>query len=293
MHGQDRRGRSPEAGIESDPTLSKPPSPLGISAVIIARNEETHIARCLSSLTWADEILVVDGESSDRTVEICERAEAPWQSTIRVIQRPWTGFRDQRNFSIRQARHDWVLVVDADEECSPELAARLREILARGEGPACRYWKVRRVEYFLDQPIHYGIWNPSYQDRFFHRVGVEYTNDIHEYPVFPSPPQSIHEPLHHSPDFAPEKFLEKMNKYTTIEARDRVRGGQRTNVFRIVTAGPAMFLKNYFYYGAYRDGVHGLVISVLEGVSRAVRHVKIWQFGRIEDAVSSPDGSPR
>jgi hypothetical protein len=71
-----------------------------------------------------------------------------------------------------------------------------------------------------------------------------------------------------------------MNKYTTVEARDRVRNGQRTNWFRLLFAFPAMFYKNYFYYGAYKDGMHGFVISLLEGVSRVVRHVKIWQFQR-------------
>ena len=270
---------------ENSPASANP----RVSAVIISKNEETHITRCLESLAWADEILVVDAQSTDRTVTICEKSGSTWQSKVRVIVRPWSGFRDQRNFSIREAKNDWVLVVDADEECSPELAARIREILS--QGAPCKYWKVRRVEYFLGKPIEYGIWNPSYQDRFFHRTDVEYTNEIHEYPVFPSPPQSIHEPLHHAPDFAPDKFLEKMNKYTTIEARDRVKRGQRSNALRVLSAGPAMFFKNYFYYGAYRDGVHGLVISVLEGISRAVRHVKIWQFGRIKDSLTQ--GDPR
>src|SRR6185369_8970472 len=121
------------------------------------------------------------------------------------------------------------------------------------------------------KPIHHGIWNPSYQDRFFHRSGVKYVNEVHEYPVFPNPPLEIHEPLLHSPDFNPDRFLDKMNRYTTIEAMDRVRAGQRTNAFRMVFAFPAMFLKNYFYYGAWKDGIHGFAISILEGVSRAVR----------------------
>jgi hypothetical protein len=157
-------------------------------------------------------------------------------------------------------------------------------------GPPHRAYKVKRVEYFLGKPIHYGIWNPSYQDRFFHREGVKYVNDIHEYPIFPQPPGRIHEPLLHSPDFSPERFLDKMNKYTTIEAWDRVKAGQRTNLFRLLSAGPAMFLKNYFYYQAYRDGVHGVVISLLEGVSRVVRHVKMWQFGRQLELEARRDG---
>lgn len=251
-----------------------------VTAAIITKNEERHIERCLSSLTWAQEILVVDAQSTDRTREVCLKSSAPWAGKIRFLERPWEGFRAQRTYAMQEAKHDWILVVDADEKCSDELRNRIVDWMSQPEGPPHRAFKVRRIEYFLGKPIHHGIWNPSYQDRFFHRAGVKYVNDIHEYPIFPVIPREIHEPLIHSPDFHPEKFLEKMNKYTTIEAMDRVRNGQRTNCFRMLGAFPAMFLKNYFYYGAYKDGMHGFAISILEGISRAVRHLKIWQFTR-------------
>lgn len=254
----------------------------GISAAIITRNEQKYIARCLRSLAWVDEIVIVDAESTDRTLEICKDPAAPWAGKIRVLTRAWTGFKDQRMHAMTQAKNDWILVVDADEECSAELASQCRQILSSPGGPEHLAYKVKRVEYFLGKPIRFGIWNPSYQDRFFHRAGVKYVNDIHEYPVFPKPPGRIHEPLYHAPDFEPERFLEKMNKYTSIEARDRVAAGRRTNAFRLIFAFPAMFLKNYFYYGAYKDGMHGFVISILEGISRAVRHVKIWQHSQGE-----------
>jgi glycosyltransferase involved in cell wall biosynthesis len=255
-------------------------SRLRVSAVIISHNEEKHLSRCLKSLIWADEIVVIDAESTDRTRKIAEDQSAPWAGKLRFFTRAWSGFRDQRMFSIANASHDWILVVDADEECSPELQNKLLELLALPDGPPRKAYKLRRIEYFLGKPIYHGIWNPSYQDRFFHRAGVAYVNDIHEYPVFPERPDEIHEPLLHSPDFAPERFLEKMNKYTSIEARDRVARGQRTNLIHLLGAFPAMFLKNYFYYGACKDGMHGLIISLLEGISRVVRHIKIWQYSR-------------
>lgn len=251
-----------------------------VSAVIISKNEERYIARCLESLCWADEILVIDAESTDNTPQICKDSSQPWNQKIRFISRKWSGFKEQRTFAMNEARNEWILVIDSDETCSPELATKIRQLLSQPSGPPHKAYKVRRIEYFLGKQIHYGIWNPSYQDRFFHRTGVRYVNDIHEYPIFPAPPDRIHEPLHHAPDFSPERFLDKMNRYTSIEARDRVLAGQRTNLFRIIAAFPAMFLKNYFYYSAYKDGVHGFVISILEGISRAVRHVKIWQFSK-------------
>lgn len=254
-----------------------------VSAAVITYNAASYIARCLQSLTWVDEIVVVDAESEDETSKICQDPTAPWANKLSFHTRAWTGFKDQRNFSLQKAKNNWILVVDADEECSPELAKKIQELLSEPNGPKHRAYKVRRIEYFLGKPISYGIWNPSYQDRFFHREGVEYTNDVHEYPLFPSLPQKIHEPLHHWPSFTPEKFLSKMNHYTSIEAKDRFDRGQRTNAFRLFFAFPAMFLKNFFYYGAYKDGVHGFVISLLEGVSRVVRHIKIWQLSQKRD----------
>jgi glycosyltransferase involved in cell wall biosynthesis len=247
-----------------------------LSVCMITLNEEKHIKRALSSVTWAEEIIVIDAGSTDRTVSILNDPNEPWSKIIRVIQAPWKGFRIQRNLSLKEAKHDWVFILDADEACSPELRTKLESILSADTPHPT--WKVHRQEYFLGKEINFGIWNPSYQDRFFNRIGIQYVNDIHEYPKYPVEPLRIHEPIFHAPDFHPEHFLQKMNKYTSIESRDRVNAGMRTNLFRVLLSGPAMFFKNYFYYKAYRDGSHGLVISVLEGVSRSVRHVKMWQY---------------
>jgi glycosyltransferase involved in cell wall biosynthesis len=251
---------------------------LKITAAIITRNEENKIARCLSSLLWVDEIIVVDAESTDRTVEICNDSSQSWASKIRVLIRPWTGFKDQRNYAMAAASHDWILVLDADEACTPELAQKIQSLLSEPKGPPRSAYKIRRTEYFLGKPILYGIWNPSYQDRFFHRKGVYYVNDIHEYPIFPSLPGEIHETILHAPDFNVEKLLEKMNRYTSIEAKDRYNQGKRTNWFHLLFTFPALSFKNYFYYGAYKDGMHGFILSLIEGISRLVRHIKIWQI---------------
>jgi len=251
-----------------------------VSAVIIVRNEDQHIERCLRSVSWTNEIYVLDSDSTDRTREICLRESVPWSKLVRFENRSWTGFRDQRNHLLQNAKFDWVFSIDADEECSPELAQKIQNLLSNANHPPHLAYKIRRVEYFLGKQIRYGVWNPSYQDRFFNRIGVEYVNDVHEYPVFSVIPKVLEEPIHHSPDFYPEKFLNKMNRYTSIEARERVKNGQRTHIIHLLFAAPAMFLKNYFYYKAYRDGFYGLIISILEGISRAVRHIKIWQYSR-------------
>lgn len=251
------------------------------SVLIITRNEERCIARCLESVAMAPEIVVVDAESSDQTPAICKASDRAWSSKMRFHTRKWTGFKDQRNHALSLATHDWVLVVDADEAVSPELAQWLTQFLNSSAASRPDYFKIRRQEYFLGHPIHFGIWNPSFQDRFFHKAGIQYVNDIHEYPPYPVPrdqQKRVSAHLEHDPTFGPDRFFHKMNLYTGIEAQDRVQAGRRTNAFRMVMAFPAMFLKNYFYYRAYRDGMPGFVISVMEGISRAVRHVKMWEI---------------
>ena len=255
-----------------------------VSAALIVLNEEQKIARCLRSLTWADEIVVIDAQSTDQTQKICEDPQAPWAGKIRFKTYPWQGFRVQRNRMLAEASHDWVLVLDADEECSPELAQKIQTLLSQPTPPPFSAYKVRRVEYFLGKEIKAGVWNPSYQDRFFLRKGVQYFNDIHEAPQFLSPPSSIYEPILHDPTFNVQWFLTKMNKYTTIEAKARYDQGFRTNLFHLFFAFIAMFYKNFIYYKAYQDGMHGFIISLLEGVSRVVRQVKIWELQQNEKA---------
>lgn len=244
-----------------------------ITAVVLTKNSEKTLTRCLDSVSWADEILVIDAESEDKTQEICRR-----YPNLNFQIRKWTGFRDQRNFALKVAKNDWIFSIDSDEACTPQLAQKLKSLVQEQKPQSKKAYKVHRTEYFLGKPVRYGVWNPSYQDRFFLKEGVQYVNEVHEYPKFLELPGIIHETIEHWPDFNVEQFLDKMNRYTTIEARDRFEQGMRTNPIHLIGAGPAMFLKNYFYYSAYKDGWRGVVISLLEGVSRTVRHIKLWQL---------------
>lgn len=270
--------------LEDYPDSSQTKERERISVVIITQNEERWIGRCLQSACWADEVVVLDALSTDRTKAIATDSQAPWSRKLKWVENKWNGFKDQRNLALDNATNNWVLIVDSDECVSPELARKVLNVLeeAKRNPSLGRYYKVRRIEFFLGKPIFHGIWNPSYQDRFFHKDKIRYINDVHEYPVFPSQAELLHEPLIHAPDFHPEKFLSKMNRYTSIEARDRYAKGFRTNLIHLLGSFPAMFLKNYFYYGAYKDGAHGLIISLLEGVSRVVRHIKLWQLAQAE-----------
>lgn len=248
---------------------------LPLSVLLIARNEEAMIERAVRSAAFAAEVVVVDACSTDRTAAVAAAAGA------RVVQRAWTNFSDQRNFSLAQARHDWVLVLDADEAATPELEAWLREFFAAGRDRAAPWgYKIKRAEYFLGKRIYGACWNPSFQDRFFCRSKARYVGEIHEYPEaeggFVRAPEEAR--IEHNPNVTVESFFEKMNRYTTIEAFDRYAAGQRTSLPHLGVAFFATWWKNFFYYKGYRDGAHGFVICLMEAVSRTVRHIKLWQI---------------
>ena len=250
-----------------------------ITGLLIVKNEAYFIERALSSLTWCDEIVVVDAFSTDETPAICLDKTKPWASKIKFFQQTWLGFSSQRNFALEKSTHPWIFFLDGDEACSPELIAKMKSILSSQTLSPAQY-KIRRQEFFLNKPIHYGIWNPSYHVRFFHKKEFQFYGDVHEGVLSSLPVKTIDEPIIHVEDLRIERFLTKLNHYTTLQAQADYQRGVRTNLFRILFSFPAMFYKNYVYYRAYKDGHEGVIISVLEGISRTVRHLKIWQLSR-------------
>lgn len=251
-----------------------------ISAVLIVKNESAYIARALNSLLWCDEIIVVDAMSTDQTKSICLDPAAPWSGKIRFLEQSWLGFSSQRNFAMAQARSDWIFFLDGDEACSPALALKIQQILLDHQKNARSsiQYKIHRREFFLGKPIRYGIWNPSYHVRLFKKDEVKFVGDVHEGTVSNAETRTIEESIIHVEDLKIERFLTKLNSYTSIQAQLDFDRGVRTNFFRILLAFPAMVYKNFIYYRAYRDGKEGFIISILEGISRTVRHLKIWQL---------------
>ena len=134
---------------------------LPISATVITYNESRNVQEAIQSLSWADEIVVVDSGSSDGTVEICRRF------TDRVVHRDWTGYADQKNYAVAAARNDWIFSLDADERVSPELQAEIRELA--GKGFTMRAYKIPRAAFFMGRWLRHGDWYPDYQLRLFDR----------------------------------------------------------------------------------------------------------------------------
>ncbi|MGE4233766.1 MAG: glycosyltransferase family 2 protein [Bacteriovoracia bacterium] len=244
-----------------------------ISACVITLNEESSLERALKSLGFADEIIVVDSFSSDQSLKIAQRF------TNLTFQRKWEGFAQQRNFALSKCTGDWIFFLDADEKASEQLGKELRRIASSStEKPNC--FSVQRIEYFLGKELRFGPGNPSHQWRFF-KKGVRFEGDIHEYPLFDGPVGRIEQPIYHWPELDIERFIRKLNHYTSLEALDRFKQGQKTTLLHAFLTFFSTFLKNGIRYKGFWNGKEGVVLTLLESVSRVVRHLKLWSLWQI------------
>lgn len=259
---------APEARLHSNASLS---------ACVIAHNEERVLERCLKSLTFASEIVVIDAGSTDRTVEIARAHGA------KVFTQAWQGFAAQRNFALQNCTGDWVFFLDSDEEASTLLGERLVRIASDRQGTHPNCYSIQRIEYFLGRRLDHGPGNPSHQWRFFRRSAVRFEGGVHEYPKFAGPVGKIDDPIYHWPDLGIDKFLTKMNHYTTLEAVDRFAHGQRTSLAHACGTFFSTFFKNGIRYWGLLNGKQGFVLTLLEAFSRVVRHLKLWLYWQVHD----------
>ena len=222
-----------------------------ISAVLITKNEEAFIERALESLIWCDEIVVVDSGSTDQTRQICSKPGSNWEKKIKLIDHPWMGFSEQRNFAMEQAQSRWIFFLDGDEACSRELAQKILQVISEPDRDSKNVeYKIHRQEFFLGKPIYHGIWNPSFHVRLFKKGSLKFIGNIHEGTTSQNRQEKINESIIHVEDLQIERFLNKLNSYTSIQAQNDFNNGIRTNIPRILLSFPAMLYKNYIYYKA-------------------------------------------
>lgn len=252
---------------------------IGLSAVIVTKNEEKNIERCLSSLGFADEVVVVDAFSDDRTWELARSGGA------RVISRKWDGFASQKQFAIDQAKGDWILLVDADEEVTSELGREITEI-ARGS-PRENGFRLRRQNQFLGRWIRYGPWASDFQVRLFRRAeGRIARRPVHEGVLVEGKLGTLKNPLNHFTHQTLSQSIERLNRYTTLEATDRV-ARRRIRLIDIAALPVEVFLRYYIIKGCWRGGVRGLLFASITAMYRAVLYLKIYFLQRETDASST------
>ena len=242
-----------------------------LTVTVITMNEARNIPAALESVRWADEIVLVDSESTDDTVEIARRY------TDRVIVRPWSGYVDQKNFAAAQASHDWILSLDADERVSPELATEIRDVLAGS--PEATGYRVPRVAFHFGRWIRSTDWYPDPQLRLYDRRRATWTGRyVHESVRADGPVGRLQHELHHYPYRDLSHHLQTMDRYTTLAARQMFEDGRRASWADVLIVPRLTFLRNYILRGGVWDGMPGLVISVMNAYYVGLKFAKLWEL---------------
>jgi glycosyltransferase involved in cell wall biosynthesis len=226
-----------------------------ISVTIITLNEEANLPRTLASLKWADEVVVVDSGSTDRTVEIAKQAGA------KVLHNNWKGYGQQKNFAQDQASHNWVLNIDADEVVSPESAVEIRQAIGNAEDIAGFYFP--RKTFYIGRWIKHGGWYPNYLLRLADKRVSRWTEpSVHEEWVAQGKTAYLKEPLlHYAFSSIQDQILTNL-RFSHLGSQDLKRTGQRPSLFKLILKPIGKFFETYLIKGGWKDGLAGLIISV-------------------------------
>jgi glycosyltransferase involved in cell wall biosynthesis len=245
-----------------------------VSVTIITKNEAAQIAGAIESVAWADEVVVVDAESTDDTIAIAARYP------VRVVQRPWPGYVGQKNFAASIAANDWILSLDADERVPPALA---NEIRARLDTPDHAAYRIPRVTWHLGRWLRSTDWYPDHQLRLYDRRAAEWTGRyVHEAVTVRGSVGQLQNELQHFAFDGIADHLETIDRYTTLAARQMREEGRRSGVLQIAGHPPLAFLRNYLLRGGARDGLVGLIVSAMNSYYVFLKFAKLWELQRSE-----------
>jgi len=246
-----------------------------LSVAIIALNEERNIRACLESVKWADEIVVCDSGSADRTLDIAAEYGA------RTFQDAWRGFAAHKNLAVERCRQPWVLVVDADERVTPALQREIEAVLA---DPAPRDgYLIPRRNYFLGQWIRGCGWYPDETVRLFRRGRGRFAERaVHEAVVVDGRPGRLAAPLEHFTYDSISAFLQRMDRYSTLAAEELQRAGRTAHVWDLLGRPVWTFLRMFLLQRGWRDGWRGVVVCGLYACYAFGKYAKLWELGRSE-----------
>ncbi len=245
-----------------------------LSVVILTKNEEENIADCIKSAKWADEVVVFDAFSEDRTVEIARKLGA------RIIQHPFHDFAQQRNAALEMVDSDWVFFVDADERITPELAVEARSAI---QDPSRDGWWVPRYNYIFGKIVRHAGWYPDYQLRLLRRGKARYDpkREVHELVILNGEEGHLKAPLIHYNYDTVSQFIERQSFYAHYEAKILFRQGIRPKPHNFILQPLREFKRRYITLEGYKDGWRGLLLSLLMAYYSFVTYLRLWRLWRL------------
>ncbi len=259
-------------GLSSDKGVSLM---VKVSALVITRNEEGNIRRCLKSLSWADEVILVDAESQDRTAQIAR------EYTQRVYSHKWDGFVAQRNWTLKQAQYQWVFFLDADEVISPQLREELETLKDKEMGDYSGFEIPRRAFYLGGWVNHCG-WYPNYQLRFFDRKRGEWVEGmIHERVEVRGRVGRLKGEILHYPYPNLSFHLQRMDSYSSLRAEELYQKGRRSHFWDLLLRPIFKFLKMFFLRLGFLEGVRGFIISCFGAYYSFLGYAKLFEKERV------------
>ncbi|MBF0338176.1 MAG: glycosyltransferase family 2 protein [Nitrospirae bacterium] len=245
---------------------------LPVSVVIVTRNEELNIAGALESACMAQEIVIVDDYSTDRTVDICRGYNA------RIYQNHWQGFAQQKQFAIDHAAGPWVFLLDSDERLTPALVQELGQVLADATYDG---FYVPRKNFFLGKWIKHSGWWPDNTLRLFKKDKAHmHQRQVHEKVLLDGRAGNLRNPIEHYSYRSISDFIRRMDVYTTLAAEELVKAPVRSYAFAFTLKPLAMFLKMYVLRLGVLDGVRGFILAVLYAIYTFLKYLKAWEKER-------------
>ncbi len=247
-----------------------------LSVCIVTYNEEDNIRECLESVSWANEIIVVDSLSDDRTVEICR------QYTNRVIQRKWNGYIDQKSFALEHAAGEWVLFIDADERLSPGLTKEIKKEISKENNEYDGFYLPRHI-YYLGRWINHGEWYPEYRLRLFKRSkgrigGIEPHDKVELTAPGRTRVKYLREDMWHFTYKTLSDQIRTSDKFSSVSADEMDKTGKNFHIFQLLLHPPARFITGYILRGGFRDGIPGLIIAITCSFHVFLKYCKLWEL---------------
>lgn len=241
---------------------------MSISAILITRNEEANLERCLHSVSWVDEIIVVDSNSTDATVEIARSFDS------KVFIPEWKGFGHAKQYALDQATGDWILSIDADEEVSFTLKNEILQLLEKD--PSCDGYYVPRKTQFLGKWIVHSGWFPDYVLRLFRKSAGHFTQSlVHEKVEVGAVTGRLHNPLLHYSYPTLEDYMRKLDQYSTLAAQELFQQKKRHSTYTIAIKPFFSFWRKFLFQRGYRDGWEGFLIAYLTATGTLLKYAKL------------------
>ena len=242
-----------------------------VSVYVLTTNNRRTIERCLKSLSWAVELVVVDSFSQDGTYDICK------QYTDKIFQRKWTGHRDQYQYAADLATQDWIMFVDADEEIPPELADEIRMELNGGAKDLDGYFVYRRT-YYLGRWIRFGGWYPDGEIRLYRKDKGRWEGGLHAKLVVDGKVGVLKNQYYHYTYGNISDQIQTIDHYSKIAAADLFQSGEKFSLFKLLFNPPFRFIKEYLFKSGFRDGLPGFIIIVSTMFYVFIKYAKLWEL---------------